>query len=142
MKLLFCKVIWRKRFLLQFFWGLVLAKWSIPCCLRRLHTFLLRRNLMTFTLLLTAVLVLFNKTEYTINNHEIFSFILSESISLLNCFFLWYLLSGSGTMIILSKRSFNAFVLIVILLWKLVIDVLVWIILCILYQVWSFHFLL
>ena len=58
-----------------FFGGLVLDNLSIPCCLRRLHIFLLYRNFMTLTLLLIAILIMFNKTEYTINYNDIFSFV-------------------------------------------------------------------
>ena len=42
---------------------------------------------MTFTLLLTALLILLNKTEYTINDNDSFSCILSDLISFLNSFF-------------------------------------------------------
>ena len=38
---------------------------------------------MTFALLLIAILILFNKTEYTINDSDIFSCIISDSISFL-----------------------------------------------------------
>ena len=135
MNFLFCKVIWRK-IMYYIFWRFR------PFRLGRLCIFLLCRDFMTFTLLLTAILILLNKTEYTINDDDSFSRILSDLISFLDSFFSWYLLSNSCSMIILPMRFFNScflFVLIVVLLQKLVIDVLVSIIWCILYQVWSFQ---
>ena len=92
---------------ITFFGGLVLDNLSIPCSLRRLHIFLLCHNFMTFTLLLIAILILFNKTEYTFSNNYIFSSILSDLMYFLNSFFLWCLLSNSCSMIILPIWFFN-----------------------------------
>ena len=60
------------------------------------------------------ILLLFNKTDYSINNNDIFIFILSDLISFLNSFFSWSLLSNSCSMIILPISFFNLLLLVCI----------------------------
>ena len=85
---------------ITFFGGLV--NLSMPCRLFRLHIFVPGRNFMTFTLLLIAILNLFNKSEYTVNDNDIFNCILNCNLtSFLDSFFSWCLLSNLYSMIIL-----------------------------------------
>lgn len=110
--LLVCKIIWQK-IVYCIFWKFGLGQF-IHTMSFTLITYVLCCNFVTFTQLLKAILILFNKTEYTINDNDIFSWILSDLIPFLSCFFLWCFLSNSGSMIILAIWSFNLLFLVCI----------------------------